>query len=348
MVRTTGRFLHRDIHMALRKVKKTRAPVRSRKRAGGRGAAAARPDVPLTARDVEEALEERISGGHYALGTRLPPVRHIAAEFGTSPSTVSRALQQMMRAGFLEVFNRRFVRVRDQLPVKAARTADIRQSVKAIAHKWKLRGGAQDELLEIFRAVAGEVFRDQARFVFTECTDHDLTYMAEQVSMQLPNVPLSRVLIKDLEKHELGQDGPIVLVPYYHYAEVQRVVGDRAPVVPLHFTPSVETLDRLLTTVKPDSHVVVFGLNARSVERLSMMVRHYVDTRITALTVAERHRLPRLLKSADAVVAVAAAVDTAPELRNTGNLIEVRFSLDTSLRHRIEKGTLSLIGQDAH
>jgi DNA-binding transcriptional regulator YhcF (GntR family) len=292
-------------------------------------------------------LEERISTGYYPLGTRLPPVRNIAAEFGTSPSTVSRALQEMMRAGFLEVFNRRFVRVRDQLPVKAARTADIQQSVKAIAHKWKLRGGAQDELMETFRAVASEVFKDQARFVFTECTVHDLNFMAEQVSMQLPNVPLARILIKDLAKYELGQDSPIVLVPYYHYAEVQAVVGDRAPVVPLHFTPSVETLDKLVTTVKPKSKVVVFGLNKRSVERLSLMVRHYVDTRITTVTVAERHKLARLIRSADAVVAVTAAVDTAPELRQTENLIEVRFSLDTSLKNKIDKSSFNLITQDA-
>jgi len=39
----------------------------------------------LTARDVQEAVEERISKGLYALGHRLPPLRSIAAELGNQP-----------------------------------------------------------------------------------------------------------------------------------------------------------------------------------------------------------------------------------------------------------------------
>jgi DNA-binding FadR family transcriptional regulator len=33
----------------------------------------------LTAREVQEAIEERISKGLYALGHRLPPLRSMAA-----------------------------------------------------------------------------------------------------------------------------------------------------------------------------------------------------------------------------------------------------------------------------
>ena len=65
----------------------------------------------------------------------------------TLPSTVSRALQEMMRNGWLEVHERRFVRVRDQIPANVVRSADIQHAVKAVAHKWKLRGGTQEELM---------------------------------------------------------------------------------------------------------------------------------------------------------------------------------------------------------
>jgi DNA-binding transcriptional MocR family regulator len=61
------------------------------------------PQTSLTAREVREAIEERISKGVYALGQRLPPLRSIAAELGTSPSTVSRAVQEMIRNGWLDV-----------------------------------------------------------------------------------------------------------------------------------------------------------------------------------------------------------------------------------------------------
>jgi len=61
------------------------------------------PQTSLTAREVREAIEERISKDVYALGQRLPPLRSIAAELGTSPSTVSRAVQEMIRNGWLDV-----------------------------------------------------------------------------------------------------------------------------------------------------------------------------------------------------------------------------------------------------
>jgi DNA-binding GntR family transcriptional regulator len=43
----------------------------------------------LSARDVEEALKERLLRGAYPRGGALPSVRALAAELGTSPSTVA-------------------------------------------------------------------------------------------------------------------------------------------------------------------------------------------------------------------------------------------------------------------
>ena len=44
----------------------------------------------LSARDVEEALKERLLRGAYPAGSPLPWVRALAAELGTSPSTIGR------------------------------------------------------------------------------------------------------------------------------------------------------------------------------------------------------------------------------------------------------------------
>ena len=53
----------------------------------------------LAARDVEEALKERLLRGAYPRGGALPSVRALAAELGTSPSTVGRAVQELARQG---------------------------------------------------------------------------------------------------------------------------------------------------------------------------------------------------------------------------------------------------------
>ena len=109
----------------------------------------------LTTHEVQEALEERIGKGLYALGQRLPPLRSIAAELGTSPSTVSRAVQEMIH-GWLEVQERQFVRVRNQLPYKPVRHAEIQRAIRSIAHKWKLWGGDREELLADIQETVAE------------------------------------------------------------------------------------------------------------------------------------------------------------------------------------------------
>ena len=294
-------------------------------------------ETPLTARDVQEALEERISKGLYARGGRLPPVRSIAAEFGTTPSTVSRALQEMMRDGWLEVQERRFVRVREQLAPREMRAADLRRTIKSVAHKWKLRGGTQDELIETIHELVGEVFDHEAGLVFAECNKHDLNSMAEQLEKELVGVSIARVLIKDLDKASLRRNNSVVLVPYYHYTEVKDCVGTKISIVPVHSSPSIDTLDELLT-IRPGSRVLVIGHNSRSVARLTGMVQDYVDAKINGITLADRGNLAKLARAADVVVAVRAAIDKLAEVGPVRRLIAVRFVLETSLADRLRSG----------
>jgi len=74
----------------------------------------------LSAREVQEAIEERISKGLFRTWrTSCLPVRcSIAVDSATSPSTVSRALIEMVRGGWLEVQERRFVACAANLPPK--------------------------------------------------------------------------------------------------------------------------------------------------------------------------------------------------------------------------------------
>jgi DNA-binding transcriptional regulator YhcF (GntR family) len=291
----------------------------------------------LTARDVQEAVEERISKGIYALGQRLPPLRSIAAELGTSPSTVSRAVQEMIRDGWLEVQERQFVRVRSQLPHKSARHADVQRAIKSIALKWKLWGGDEHELLGDIKEIVAEVFDAEAQFVFTECNIADLDYLGEQLAGELPGLSIGRALIADLDESRLRQNKSVVLVPYYHYAEVKETIGQDVSIVPVHTSPSAETLDELLT-VPPGSKVLVVGHNKRSVTRLSGIVRDYVDAKINAILEDETEKLTKLAPHADVVFVVWSAADAAAAVHGVKRVIVVRFALDTSLGAKLKLG----------
>jgi GntR family transcriptional regulator len=289
----------------------------------------------LTAREVQEAVEERISKGLYALGQRLPPLRSIAAELGTSPSTVSRAVQEMIRNGWLEVQERQFVRVRNQLPQKSGRHAEIQRAIKSIAHKWKLWGGAEAELLGNIKEIVAEVFDAEGQFLFTECNTADLNYLGEQLAGELPALTISRALIADLDPPRLRQNKSVVLVPYYHFAEVKEIVGQDASIVPVHTTPSAETLDELLT-IAPGSKVLVVGHNRRSVTRLSDIVRDYVDAKIDTITEDETRELPRLAPKSDVVFAVWSAADAVAAIPGVKRVIIVRFALETSIGAKLK------------
>jgi DNA-binding transcriptional regulator YhcF (GntR family) len=285
---------------------------------------------------VQEAIEERIVKGLFARGDRLPPLRSIAVEFCTSPSTVSRAVQEMIRSGWLEVQERQFVRVRERLPNRPVRHAEVERVLRSVAHKWKLSGGDRQELLATIETIVAEAFETEAQFVFTECNADDLNHLGEQLAEELPNLMIARVLMSDLDPSQLRQTKRVVLVPYYHFAEVKALVGDEISVVPVHTSPSPETLDELLT-IPANARVLVVGHDKRSVARLSSMVRDYVDAKITGLTETETDKLAKLAPQADVVFAVwsAARAAAAPGAKRT---IVVRFSLETSLAKRVRLG----------
>jgi DNA-binding GntR family transcriptional regulator len=52
---------------------------------------------------VEAALRERLESGEWASGQALPPVAALAAEYGTSRASVSKALHRLEQAGLVEV-----------------------------------------------------------------------------------------------------------------------------------------------------------------------------------------------------------------------------------------------------
>lgn len=292
----------------------------------------------LTVHEVQEALEERIAKGLYLLGQRLPPLRSIAAELGTSPSTVSRAVQEMIRRGWLEVQERQFVRVRSQLPHESGRQAEVQRAIRSIAHRWKLWGGEERELLEEIKEIVSEVFEGEGPFVFTECNQSDLTYLGDQLAGELPNLSIGRSLIADLDAARLRQSKSVILVPYYHYAEVKEAVGQDVSIVPVHTSPSAETLDQLLT-IPPGSKVLVVGHNRRSVTRLSEIVRDYVDAKITGITEEESDKLAKLAPEADYVFVAWSAAEAATAVPGVKRVIVVRFALDTSLGAKLKLGS---------
>jgi hypothetical protein len=145
--------------------------------------------------------------------------------------------------------------------------------------------------------------------------------------------------MEDLDVARLRQNKTVVLVPYYHYAEVKVILGQDVSIVPVHTSPSTETLDELLT-IRPGSAVLVVGHNKRSVTRLSSMVRDYTDAKITGITQDDGDKLAKLAPQVDVVFAVWSAAAAAAAVDGVKRVIVVRFALDTSLGAKLKLGAV--------
>ncbi|MEQ7007808.1 GntR family transcriptional regulator [Actinopolymorpha sp. B17G11] len=67
-------------------------------------------------RQVRDQILAQIDEGHLAVGTRLPPIRQLAADLGVAPGTVARAYKELEAEGVLHTARRHGTVVAAALP----------------------------------------------------------------------------------------------------------------------------------------------------------------------------------------------------------------------------------------
>ena len=264
----------------------------------------------LSARDVEEALKERLLRGADPRGGALPSVRALAAELGTSPSTVGRAVQELARQGWVTATSRRGAVVRRDLPAGETGVRDAEAAIRRLAVRWRLVGGDRAEFQELVARVADEVFQPAPRTLFLECNPVDLQRGLEQVQRET-SVNVEPLLLEDAAdgSGELLKDANVLLTPYFHLAEARELAPEGAQVVPLNFVASQDAM-RALVELPADTLVGVLAVDARSRRRLEAIVQQYS----TASTV-----LGALLDDSEAAVNLVEAADLVL-ITNAANL----------------------------
>jgi len=282
--------------------------------------------VALSARDVQEALEERILRAVYPRGAALPSVRALAAELGASPSTVGRALQELGRQGWVSVESRRGAVVRRRLPAVETGGRDVGATLRRLAVRWRLGGDDRESFEGLVRRVADEVFEPEPRTLFLECNPVDLERMVGQVQQET-TVRVEPLLLERARAEPGLVDAAVLLTPYFHLAEARELARGRADVVPLNFVASEETM-RVLVELAPETRVGVVAVDDRSRRRLQAIVRQYSPARVRgALLTGDRTRVERLVAGSDVVVTTHAARLSDDLLARARQLVRVEFVL---------------------
>jgi DNA-binding transcriptional regulator YhcF (GntR family) len=261
----------------------------------------------LSARDVEEALKERLLRGAYPRGGALPSVRALAAELGTSPSTVGRAVQELARQGWVTATSRRGAVVRRDLPTGETGVRDAEAAIRRLAVRWRLVGGDRVEFQELVARVADEVFQPAPRTVFLECNPVDLQRGLKQVQRET-SVSIEPMLLADAaeETSEL-KDVNVLLTPYFHLAEARELAPEGAQVVPLNFVASQDAM-RALVDLPADTLVGVLAVDARSRRRLEAIVQQYsAASAVLGALLDDDQAAVNLVEAADLVLVTNAA-----------------------------------------
>jgi DNA-binding transcriptional regulator YhcF (GntR family) len=281
----------------------------------------------LSARDVEEALKERLLRGAYPRGGALPSVRALAAELGTSPSTVGRAVQELARQGWVTATSRRGAVVRRDLPATETGVRDAEAAIRRLAVRWRLVGGDRLEFQELVARVADEVFQPAPRTVFLECNPVDLQRGLDQVRRETSVEVEPLLLERAAREPDQLKDVNVLLTPYFHLAEARDLAADGAQVVPLNFVASEEAM-RALVDLPGDTLVGVLAVDARSRRRLEAIVQQYSAAAVLGALLDDAVAAAGLVEAADLVL-VSNAARLPPQLANRARrVVRVGWTLE--------------------
>ena len=283
----------------------------------------------LSARDVEEALKERLLRGAYPRGGALPSVRALAAELGTSPSTVGRAVQELARQGWVTATSRRGAVVRRDLPAGETGVRDAEAAIRRLAIRWRLVGGDRAEFQELVARVADEVFQPAPRTLFLECNPVDLQRGLEQVQRET-SVNVEPLLLDDAAdgSGELLKDANVLLTPYFHLAEARELAPEGAQVVPLNFVASQEAM-RALVELPADTLVGVLAVDARSRRRLEAIVQQYAAaSTVLGALLDDSEAAVNLVDAADLVLVTNAAKLPSRLVTRARRLVRIGWALE--------------------
>jgi hypothetical protein len=286
-----------------------------------------RRSVMLSARDVEEALKDRLLRGAYPRGGALPSVRALAAELGTSPSTVGRAVQELARQGWVTATSRRGAIVRRDLPAGETGVRDAEAAIRRLAVRWRLVGGDRLGFQELVVRVADEVFQPAPRTVFLECNPVDLQRGLDQVQRET-SVDVEPMLLEQAAGGpDQLKDVNVLLTPYFHLAEARVLAPDGAQVVPLNFVASEEAM-RVLVELPADTLVGVLALDARRRRLLEAIVQQYSAATVLGALYDDLEAAASLVEAADLVLVTNAAELPRQLAARAKRLVRVGWALE--------------------
>ncbi|WP_158647849.1 GntR family transcriptional regulator [Nocardioides houyundeii] len=295
---------------------------------------------PPSVEDVEARLTDRLSRGVYAVGSRLPSCRALAGELESNPSTVDRAVRRLAERGVLRTVPRRGTFVRTTDVPRVFGTVELTGELSSLVERAVLSGITVTEIRRALEeVVTSEVLTP--RVVLLECNDRDLATMSERVAA-ISGLEVIPRLIGDPGEGPLDADADVVVVPYFHLAEVSGRLERPERLVPVNVRAAPRVLRRL-ATLDPAGRVFAVAPTERGVQRMCALVSQYYSGDISGFLAGSHD--PSVLEDATAVVVNNAAVLALPaNVEVVGVEWEIEDNFGSQLLAQV-KGLPPLVGE---
>lgn len=297
------------------------------------------PKELVTAEAVTRAIIHRITTGQLAPGARLPPVRQLAAEFGSNRNTVNKAYQMLCDLGIVrggDGGRRGYIVARAAQAGTKPRSELLdyfyRQAVE-LAWQEMAAGISSRETLDLWESAIAEVYgQSQVDLIFYECNDFDTTEMGRR---------LTEVLALPVHSHNLPhfyadpaailQKYDLIITTYHHLAEITQAIKqlnlptDRVVGIDTRLTP-----DSMLRIARfPKTKIGVVCTN----ENTAHMLRHILsgyrsEWQVEAVSVEQPERVRDLAAHSDHFVVTHTSADEVTALTGRAPDVVVNFQID--------------------
>jgi len=255
---------------------------------------------------LKAQIRHLIASGRLGTGTRVPPVRTLAAFLRINRNTVGRAYAELQAEGMLEARAGGGTRVAWAPPRSRASQALSAQIDRLLATASDA-GVHVDELIATLAVrAAHRRSPERPRIGFVECNQADLAYFARLVRTSV-DVPVTGILLSDLPRRPDGVD--LLATTFFHIEEVRR----RCPgieVVGLMALPDFQTLEEVARLPKSARVALVCATvegvrsKARSLQAVGLRT-----PRLETATLDDPAALPQVLGRADVLIAAPRVID---------------------------------------
>ncbi|HTY80998.1 MAG TPA: GntR family transcriptional regulator [Candidatus Bathyarchaeia archaeon] len=280
-------------------------------------------------------IRHLISTGALKPGMQLPTVRQLAGFLRINPNTVSRALADLERDGYVEGHQGRGTFVSDR-PTREGRAAhSLELLVSESLTRARRLGFTQDEFLAALASSAPTSRAPRQRAVLVECNDAELARYRDELEAELP-LQVDRMLVEEFET-KANRDPSflkayrVVITTFFHIHEVKRLMpADGPPTVALLAEASIKTLLRL-TELPEGSTVGLVCTTATGGQNLLRSVQSAGLTHITPVLAStdDPWSLDRMLERTRTVIcSEPAAARIRPSLPHDVEFIVADRTLD--------------------